>query len=195
MVTAIGEVVQSGSFAFVVECYELEKAPPLGSLVMVRGGGLEVYGVVASAATAPREPGRVPIALGAGEGEDLYRRHPQLPQLLCTRFDAIVAGHRQGENLRYHLPPSPPRLHSPVYPCSPEQQRQFAGSPDFLDLLLAAPIAEGREEVIAACLRHLAGSLPPPADGEFLVAIGKELTRRLAGDARLLLGILRGMRP
>ena len=85
----VGEVIEASTMEFVAECYELDNAPPLGSLVRV-GDGIETYGVVHHVATESIDPGRRPIARGREESdvEDVYRKHPQLARLLRTTFRA-----------------------------------------------------------------------------------------------------------
>lgn len=191
----IGEVIEASTFSFGVQCYELHNPPPLGSLVKTQEGEVEIYGVVCLAATASLEPGRPPLVRGREEEreEDIFRSHPQLAQLLCTRFQAAVAGHRAAGKLHYYLPPRPPRLHGFAFGAEAEEEREFGNSLDFLPLLLSAGAPGEREEVIAACLRRLSLSR---ADGQaFLIRAGKELTLLLRGQVTPLGTILRRLRP
>ncbi len=191
----VGEVVESSTFTFGAECYELHSPPALGGLVKTSDGEVEIYGVVCHAATTSLDPGRSAIAMGRGDEaeEDLYRSHPQLAQLLRTIFQVAVAGHRRDGRLYHYLPPHPARLHGFIYSCSEDEAREFSNSTDFLDLLLSSPIPGAREEVVAACLRHLSRYQPDPHS--FLVAAGKELTLLLRGQGSVLGSILRRVRP
>ncbi|MFC1937829.1 hypothetical protein ACFLWY_04665 [Chloroflexota bacterium] len=177
-----GEVVEASTTEFVAQCYELYQLPPLGSLVKTGEKAAELFGVVYSAATTSLEPGRRPIARGKDEAteEGIYQSNPQLSKLLRSEFKALVVGHRQDDNLRHYLPPQPARIHGFVYPCSPEEVREFSQSFDFLNILINASLPVSADEVIAACLRQMSQSQEDPR--AFLVAAGKELATLLSGN-------------
>ncbi len=207
----IGEVVESASHRFVAQCYRLYQSPPLGAFVRTlipasshpspsgRGDGGEViYAVVYSVSTQALDPGRPVIARGEDEDseEDVYRSNPQLARLLSTRFEALIVGHGDGSAYTQHLPALPPRIHAFVYPCTPEEVKQFTGrNLDFLYLLMTSPPA-GRgiaDEVVAACLRQASAQVEDSRS--FLVWAGKALAVHLAGDLPRLNSILRRLSP
>ena len=74
----VGEVIEASTTDFVAQCYELYEIPPLGSLVKTKDSSVELYGIVANAATTSLEPGRRPIARGKDETteEEIYRSSP-----------------------------------------------------------------------------------------------------------------------
>ncbi|MHB1133261.1 MAG: hypothetical protein ACYC4L_12880, partial [Chloroflexota bacterium] len=117
----LGEIVESTTIELVAESYLLHDAPPLGALVRASDGTNHVYAVVGLTRTGSIDPGRRPVARGYAEEteEDIYRRHPELPQLLRTEFHALVVGFRENGQIRRFLPPRPPRLHGFVHECSP----------------------------------------------------------------------------
>lgn len=193
MSAKIAEVIEASTGEFAAECYELEAAPPLGSLVRV-GDSIVIYGVVRQVATESIDPGRRPIARGREESdvEEVYRKHPQLARLLRTTFHAVVLGHRQGDKLRYYLPAHPARIHGFVYPCSQEELCQFTQSLYFLDVLVRASLDATADDVLAAFLRQAAGA---HQDGHsFLVKAGKELALLLGGEPNRLNAILRRLK-
>jgi hypothetical protein len=184
----IGEVVESSSAGFTAQCYRLYGAPPLGSLV--RAGTPESYAVVYSITTQALDPARRIIARGEEEEteEEVYRSNPQLQRLLCTTFEALVVGHREGDALRHSLPPLPPRIHAFVYLCTPQEVVDFTGTLDFLHLMVNSGVP-AVDEVVAACLRQASNHHP---DGRaFLVQAGKVLALELAGQLQRLNAILR----
>jgi len=193
--TRIAEIIEASTAEFVAECYQLHHPPPLGSLVKTSDGAVEIYGVVAGAATESIEPGRRPIARGqdAATEDDIYRQSPQLAKLLRTWFRALVVGHGEGERLCHYLPPHPARVHSFVSLCTQEEVARFTQSLDFLSLLSSADAAGTTDEVIAACLRS--ASQAHPDRQAFLVGAGKELTLLLGGEMTRLNAILRRIRP
>lgn len=190
----VGEVIEASTTEFVAESYRLHEAPPFGSFVRASDGAVHIYGLVCHTRTGSLEPGRRPMARGENETdeEDIYRRHPELPELLRTEFTAAVVGFREGEAVRQYLPPRPPRLHGFVYVCSPEETRAFTQRLDFLPTLLAASLKGSVDELIGAALRQ--ASLARGGDREFLVAAGKEVARLLAHDPNRLSAILRRIR-
>jgi hypothetical protein len=119
-----------------------------------------VYGVVCRVSTEPLDTSRPVLARGesASSEEEVFRNNLQLARLLTTRFDALIAGHRAGDDCRHFLPPLPPPVHSFVYACSSGEMAQLTNSLEFIRLLLnsGVPVVD---EVVGACLRALASEL------------------------------------
>jgi len=185
----VGEVVEAATTEFVAQCHELYGSPPLGALVKT-GGEDTVYGVVAEMATRSLDPGRRPVAMGAGEAdvEAIYSRNPQLGRLLSTEFRTVVVGHMADGRLNRYVAPLPPKIHDMVYPCDAEETREFSGSLHSLPLLLSAQVGSP-DDVAAAFLRGASRSHADPR--AFLVGAGRELASLLGGDLQRLNGILR----
>lgn len=187
----IGEVVDSSSDKFLSQCYELYKAPHLGSVVRTasgqaneeRGGGA-IYAVVCGVTTQSLDRGRIVVARGAEETseEDVYRNNPQIGRLLCTRFQSLIVGEKGNEGIYHRLPSLPPRIHAFVYSCDGEEVRSFTNSLNFLGTLVNATAISSSiaDEVIAACIREASAHHDDPK--EFLVRAGKSLALQLIGD-------------
>ncbi|MBI2851215.1 MAG: hypothetical protein HYX80_09320 [Chloroflexi bacterium] len=186
----VGEVIEASTVEFVAQCYELYRSPPLGSLVKTADENAEQYGIVYNVTTSSIEPGRRPIARGKDEANeaDIYSNSPQLAKLLRTEFSAILVGHRHGAELRYYLPPHPPRIHSFVYQCQSEEVKEFSRAFEFLPMLVGAQLPVPVEEVVAACLRQMSREAEDPH--RFLVTAGKELAVLLGNDFNRLKAIL-----
>ncbi len=186
----VGEVIEAGTTEFVAQCYELYQAPPLGSLVKTRDAPVELYGIVYNSVTTSLEPGRRPIARGKDETSEaeIYRSSPQLLKLLRSEFSALVIGHREGDELRHHLPPRTARIHAFVYQCSPDEVKEFSRSFDFLNILVNARLPIPVDELVAAALRQMSQSHDDRH--AFLVAAGKELAVLLSGQYNQLKSIL-----
>jgi hypothetical protein len=188
----LGEVIEAGTASFVSQCYELHRPPPLGGLVKASDGPIDVFGVVCSAETRSIEEGRKPMARGAvGSDEDVYRAHPQLAQLLCTDFKAIIVGHRSEGTILQYLPPRPARIHSFTYECGPDEIRALSGSTGFLRLIVMDQ-SPWIDEVISACLRGFSQAHQDPET--FLLAAGRELAVLLQGDFQRLANIVKRVR-
>jgi hypothetical protein len=201
----LAEVIEAGSSVFRAQCYRLYEAPALGSLVAA--GAPAVYGVVCRVSTEPLDPSRPVLARGesAQTEEQVYLDNPQIARLLTSRFEALIVGHQLETGISHHLPPLPPRVHSFVKECSPDEITDFSSGLGFIHLLVSAGPAAS-EEVIRACMLRLieahsivahsilahsidAHSGPP----EFRVQVGKALAKELAGDVPQLTAILRGL--
>ena len=187
----IGEVIESTSTSFVVQCYQLYGAPALGSFVRV--GDPPVFSVARGVVTQPLDPSRPILARGEGLAteEELYRENPQLHRLLTTRFDALIVGHSWAGPAQPGLPPYPPRVHSFVHACAPEEVAVLTGDLAFVRLLMGAapPLPD---EVIRSVLRLASDAHP---DGSrFLAEAGRAVATELSGDLPRLNAILRRLR-
>jgi hypothetical protein len=189
--TRVGEVVEARTAEFVAQAYELDGAPPFGSLVRVGDGRGDVYGFVCQVSSGSLDAGRRVSARGRSEeSEDaLFENNPELSSLLRTEFSAIVTGFREGDVLVQRLPAQPPRLHGFVHRCDDEELRRFARRLDFLGTLLGTASRCPIDELVGAALRQSAAVQPDPRG--YLVAAGKRLTTLLANDVRRLTTILR----
>ena len=190
----VAEVVEASSAEFTGQCYKLEQAPPLGSLVKTKSELLEIYGIVYNVETHSLEPGRRLVARGEKvetEGE-IFQSNPQLVRLLRTDFRVLVVGHSQGDSLNHYLPQKPAPIHGFVYTCQLDEVKAFTQSLDFLGLLVDAKLPVSVDEVIAACLRY--ASLSHPDTKAFLVRAGKELAYLLSSDARRLNSLLKRLK-
>lgn len=191
----IGEVIEASTQEFLAQSYELHQAPPFGSLVKVGPGEGEIYGVVYHVTTRSIEPGRQPLAWGRDEEreEDVYRRNPQLEKLLRTEFQTLILGFSRGGQVCRYLPPSPPRVHSFVYPCSNQEVGAFTAFLDFLPFLLSNRGLAYPDELVAALLRQAYEARSK--DQTFLVAAGKELAILLSKEPQRLNALLRRIKP
>ena len=101
--------------------------PNAASPAFQTGDGLPpaVYALVYGANTASLEPNRRPSALGFADEDEMRKQQPQIFELLRTEFSGLLIAYSEGDGkpLRRHLPPLPPRIHSRVYPCTPEETR------------------------------------------------------------------------
>jgi hypothetical protein len=184
-----GEVVEASVERLEAQCHQLYEAPPLGALVHA-GETDPIYCVVAGVATASLDPTRRVVARGADvESEaQVYQEHPQLERLLRTSVTLIVIGHEEGTELHQYLPPLPPRIHTFLYTCSPEEVRRFTQQTGFLSLLAGPPTPTG-DEVLAAYIRQAAPAHERPHD--FLIQASRAVASLLGSDTSRLNAILR----
>ena len=162
-----------------------------------RGLAPAVYALVYAANTASLEPNRRPSALGFADEDEMRNQQPQIFELLRTEFSGLLIAYTDGGDkpLRRHLPPLPPRIHSRVYPCSPEETRLLTEDLSFLRALLlpsgGAAAGVPADELAAACLR---GAREVHGDDEaFLLRAGRTLATLLPTDYERLQAILRNV--
>ncbi|MCH8896740.1 MAG: hypothetical protein IIC33_00385 [Chloroflexi bacterium] len=184
----VGEVIAANSDSFVAQCYQLYGAPAIGHFV--RAGSPPIYGVVHQVRTEPLDPARPVLARGqdAETEEDVYRDNPQIARLLTSRFESLIVGYQREEVYYQHLPPLPPKVHSFVYSCSPDEVAVFTDNLDFLHLLVRSRVAAS-DEVIGACVQAASASC---ADGQdFMMRAGRVLATELSADLPRINAILR----
>jgi hypothetical protein len=156
-----------------------------------------VYALVYGANTSSLEPNRRPSALGFADEDEMRRQQPQIFELLRTEFSGLLVAYSAGDGkpLRRHLPPRPPRIHSRVYACTPEETRLLTEDFSFLRGILlpsgGALAGVPSDELAAACLRMAKECHPD--DGAFLLRAGKALATLLSNDYERLSAILRNV--
>jgi hypothetical protein len=190
----IAEVIESSSFEYLAQCYELDQAPSLGAMVKTKGDSGEIYGVVYCAETHGLELGRRAMARGKNleTSEEIFKSNPQLSKLFITDFRVLVIGYCQQNDFHQYLPPKPAPIHNFIYNCQPAEVKAFTDSLDFLALIANASISTSVDEVLAACLRHASRSY---ADSRaFLIKAGKELAWLLGNDINRLNSILKRLK-
>jgi hypothetical protein len=190
----IGEVIETSSAEFTAQCYKLDQAPPLGSLVKTQDKLGEIYGIVYDVETHGLEPGRRVVARGENlkAEEEIFAANPQLSRLLTTDFRVLIVGHVEGKRWHHYLPPKSASIHSFVYCCRPEEVKVFTQALDFLSLIINARIPVSVDEVIGACLRYASQVHHDP--DAFLVRAGKELARMLSSDVNRLNSLLKRLK-
>ncbi len=172
---------------------------PPGRAALSMGTGLPpaVYALVYGAATSSLEPSRRPSALGFADEDEMRHQQPQIFELLRTEFSGLLIAYSEGGEtpLRRHLPPLPPRIHSRVYPCSPEETRILTEDLSFLRGILlpsgGALAGVPSDELAAACLRGARETHPD--EQAFLLHAGRTLATLLATDYERLQAILRNV--
>jgi len=192
----IGEIIETGTAGFVAESFELNRPPPLGSLVKVEvGDGTWVYGVVSYGTTVGLEPGRRAVRRST-EGvydEAIYDEHPELRHTLRTEFGVLLVGCLEDGAIRQHLPAQPPPLHFSVHACTPEEVRAFTERLYYLRLLLSAAGEVPAEQLLAANIRQ--AYRQRGQDREWLERAAREVARLLKHDYDRLMTVLYAIEP
>jgi pimeloyl-ACP methyl ester carboxylesterase len=190
----VGEIVAAATTTFTAQSYELNRAPAFGSLLRVpvpgAGGHSPLYYALCSGAqTGAIEPGRHAVAWGRGDDDeaDIYRRQPQLSQVLRTTFDALLVGYSNGGAVVQRVPAMPPRLHALVYEATGDEVARFNADLSYLRFVLRTPLPNA-DDFIAATIEHAQRAIG--GDRAFLVAAARTIARLLGSEHERVMNIL-----
>jgi hypothetical protein len=111
-----------------------------------------------------------------------------LLKLLRSEFKVLVVGQKTGGKILQYLPAKPAHIHAFVYPCAPDEVKEFSRSFDFLNIVVNNRLEIPTEDLTAAALREMSKEQTDPR--AFLVSGGKALTVILSGDYNRLKAIL-----
>mgnify|MGYP001231442226 CR=1 FL=1 len=186
----IGEVVESSSLQFTVQCYDLYKSPNIGTLVKC-GSDPQLFGIVYDVSNKSMDPARRPVPRGRNENkeEEVYLSNPQLNRLLITEVNCVLVGYQSVDEINQSPVSLPPRIHSFVIECSDEELKRFSSCLDFLPLLLESPVLNSIDEVISSFL--IKSSRVHDDSSRFLIYAGKELAFNLSGQLIRLNNLLK----
>ncbi|MCX7623366.1 MAG: hypothetical protein RMK01_02510 [Thermomicrobium sp.] len=179
----IGEVVETSTVRFVVECDEIDGLPELGSFVRVAGVGVDaVYGVVAYAETGAIDPGRRVVRRGSPTLQDraLYEANPELRFVLRSIFVAVAVAFERTDDIVFLVPPYPPPLHYSVEAVGHSVVARLTARAAYLPLLVQYEGPVPPEQLIAAHLRYVYEARG--RDREWLENAAREVARLLKRD-------------
>ena len=182
----IGEVVESGTRGFIARSPRVGEAPPFGSFVRTDAGS-PVYGLVYDIVTGSKEPGRKPDAYEMSMGE-LRREQPQIFELLKTEFHVLTLGYLDSGKIRFTLSPLPPPIHSFVYNCTDEEKEALSSEDFFLRSIISSANVPVDDLIISSLL---GAQGVRKNDKDYMVRMGKSLSRFLRDDYERLSSILR----
>lgn len=192
----LGEVIETSTVRLWVESDHLHELPPLGSVVRVAsGGGDIVFAIVAFGQTGGIDATRRAIRRGSNELRDdaVYRRHPELAQILRTTFEVLPVAYRRGSVIRRMLPPLPPPLHYSVESVEQAELRHLTDDPRYLSLLVSAEAAVPVDQLLAAHLRQVYEQRGN--DRDWLDLAAREIARLLKDDYDRVVPILEAVDP
>jgi hypothetical protein len=131
---SFAEILSSNLTTVQAQCWDWKQPPIFGSLVAIETNNTTIFGIISNIVIESSDPIRQPIAYKKTH-EQLLQEQPQIFEFLQTNFDAIIVGYEDKEQIRYHLPSSPPQIHSFVSQPSKEKAQAFFKNSDFLNLL------------------------------------------------------------
>mgnify|MGYP001221549168 FL=1 len=192
----IGEIVETSTVRLIAESDRLHDLPPLGAIVRISAGdGGAVYGVVSFGVTGGLDPSRPAVRRGsdAVRDDEIYRRHPELNQILRTMFEIVPIAFTEDGRTVPGLPPVPPRLHYSVEPVDPTELRRLTDQARYLSLLARHQGDVPGDALLAAHVRYVYRARG--GDSDWLDRIAQDVARLLNADYDRLVEILEAIDP
>jgi hypothetical protein len=193
----LGEIIETSTSGYWVECDQVDRPPPLGAVVRVAcRNGDDVFAVVATTMTAGIDETRRAVRRGSPEVQDeaIYQRHPELGVILRTVFEAVPIGYRRDGRFRALLPPTPPPLHYSVCGASDSEIERLTRDPRYLSLLVDRNDSLIGDQLVIAHVRQVDERFAVPDDG-WRERAARALADHLRGDYRRLIRILEQIEP
>lgn len=189
MTDRVGEVIEASTTRIKAQREELEGPPAFGSFVKVPSGpSVTSYAVVYNVYETSVDPSRRPLALGLTE-EELKSQQPQIFEMLRLEFEAAIVGFKdQAGCVNAYLPPWPPRIHSFVESCTPDEIVSLTEDLEFIRSINSLP-GLPTDELIAAAVRIAYQNRD--CDRSFLVRAGREIAIMLKDEYERARSILR----
>ena len=152
---SFAEVLSSNLTVIQAQCWNWKQPPVFGSLVVIKSNQRDVFGIISNIVIESSDPVRQPVAYQKTHAE-LLLEQPQIFEFLQTNFRAIIVGYQENEQLLYHLPSSPPQIHSFVSYPTKELYSTFFQKTDFLHLLTQqAHETPNLDELIFAIIKQI----------------------------------------
>ncbi|MHB0977083.1 MAG: HAS-barrel domain-containing protein [Candidatus Aquicultorales bacterium] len=189
MMDHIGEVIEASTTRFRAQRQSLDNPPAFGSFVKVPSGPeITSYAVVFNVYESSIDPSRRPVAFGLTEKE-LKEQQPQIFEMLRLEFEAAIIGFKdQSAAVKTYLPPWPPRIHSFVGACTPDEVSDLTNELEFIRSINALP-GLPTDELLAAAVRTAYRNRD--CDDSFLIKAGQEIAIMLKDEYERARSILR----
>lgn len=192
----LGEVIETSTVRVLVESDHLHELPALGAVVSVSiPSGDPILAVVSFGETAGIDTTRRAIRRGSDEVRDgeVYRRHPELTQILRTTFEARPVAYWRRGAISQTLPPLPPPLHYSVRMVTDGELHALTDVPRYLSTLAAVQGDVPVDQLMVAHLRWVSDNRP---DGPaWLEYAAKEVARIFKDDYDRLVPLLEALDP
>ncbi len=146
------EIIESSLQTFTGQCWQWNKTPQFGSLVIVENGLCPIFGLVYQIQTGSMEPGRYPFPYQKTH-EELMAEQPQIFEFLKTSFSCLALGYQQKGKILYLMPPEPPKIHSFLKIADPEQYSLFFTKNSYLPLIFGYNGPINTDELLLALLK------------------------------------------
>ncbi|MGQ9631213.1 MAG: hypothetical protein ACUVXI_13030 [bacterium] len=146
------------------------------------------YGLAYNITTTSDEPNRHATAYNKPRSQ-LRRENPEIFEILKTKFEVVIIGHKRENTIYQLLPPKPPNIHDFIYECNDHEIKALTDDLDFLRWLFKFNSTAPTDELVAACIR--CAYRARGGDRNFLIRAGKEIARVLVDDYDRLKSIVK----
>jgi hypothetical protein len=192
----VGEVIETSTVKLWAESDQLNELPPLGSVVQVGTAAEDVvFAVVSFGQTTGVDATRRAVRRGSSDLQDdeVYRRHPELSQILRTTFEAVPVAYRRGQRIIRTVPPLPPPLHYSVSSVTVDDLCALTDDLRYLTLLSQYQGAVAPEQLVIAHIRAVFAARG--GDLDWIEHAAAEISRIYKLDYERLLPILESIDP
>ena len=149
---SFAEIIESSLPRYKAQCWDSNKVPQYGSLVVVEQQDLIIYGIVYQVYVASDDPMRQIHSYQRTE-EELQKEQPQIFAFLKTFFSVLILGYKEGDRVYQRCAPIPSKLHSFVRLISDDELALFLREHSYLHLIFAqAHQIDGLDELLLALL-------------------------------------------
>lgn len=152
----LGEVISNSITGWEMQCWDYEKAPAFGALLVAEHEGTKphVAGIVTRLETGSFDADRTPTAYQQRESV-LKSSHPEIFALLRTKAACTTTGYWESSDNSFvaHLPAHPPAIHCFVREANAIEIGSLLHSPQFLSFLLKPAVEQDADELLFALLR------------------------------------------
>ncbi len=134
---AFAEVIESSLQTFTGQCWQWNKTPEFGSLVIIENKNRTLFGIVYQMQTGSMDPARYPFPYQKTY-EELLAEQPQIFEFLKTTLSCLNVGYQEKSKLLYLLPPEPVSIHAFIRPATHEESKIFFANNRYLHLIFGA---------------------------------------------------------
>ncbi|NBQ17156.1 hypothetical protein EBU24_02475 [bacterium] len=179
------EVIESSLQGWTAQCWQWNKVPAFGSLVMIKTSHRILFGIVYQSQTGSLDGNRYPFAYKKTH-EELLQEQPHIFDFLRTTFSCLLVGfidNNSSHSIIYRTAPEPAPIHSFIETIDKLYLEQFFKSEQYLHLIFGASDICKVDELLLALLSIIQSNktLYPTALSLFLdtfsVLIGNDYRR------------------
>jgi hypothetical protein len=130
------EIIESSLHAWKAQCWDWEIMPAHGTILSIPSGSRTLFGIVHASSTGSIDQQRTVYAYKKTE-EQLKQEHPHIFEFLTSTFECLTLGYYEEGSMRYHLAPTPPKIHAFVQIPDREALAHFFSHDQYLHMLFA----------------------------------------------------------
>lgn len=152
--TFFAETIECSLQKWKAQSWKWDVRPDFASIMVVKNGNHELFGVVYHIETGSGTSDRTPFPYQKTEKE-LLQEQPHIFEFLQTNFTCLTLGYKEpGKVLLYQYAPQPPKIHAFVRPATHEELQLFFSDDRYITMLFASDNeAFNLDELLLALIR------------------------------------------